>query len=220
MNRRVPGMVIHPGARIQAFAKDNTKATLVIGWFGLDAADWEVEAVLRKDEYEILSALNGKEAVELALDEHPDLILLDINMPGPSGTDVIRRIKDKLPQAKVIMLTVRDDKASLLEAVKSGADGFLSKSIRGQAGTKVSGNDHIPEKTENAAQQGCRSHDTGSFGNSRIFLHHSTVNFSPTRKNYLTNMVILIYLTQFILKPNSKLKAERSLKHWQIINRH
>jgi DNA-binding NarL/FixJ family response regulator len=78
-------------------------------------------------------AANGNEALVKAMDLDPDLILLDISMPGPSGTDVIRRIKDKRPQVKVIMLTVRDDKASLLEAVKSGADGFLSKDIRGQA---------------------------------------------------------------------------------------
>lgn len=72
---------------------------------------------------------NGQAAVEAALRLRPDLVLLDINMPQMSGLEALRLIKKKLPETQVVMLTVSDDAADLFEAVKSGAQGYLLKSL-------------------------------------------------------------------------------------------
>lgn len=73
---------------------------------------------------------NGKEAIEKAHQLHPDLIFMDINMPGPNGLEATRAIKAELPETKVIMLTVSDDERDLFEAIKSGAEGYLLKNLR------------------------------------------------------------------------------------------
>jgi len=75
-------------------------------------------------------ATDGGEALTKARQLHPDLILMDISMPHCSGLEAVRAIKGELPTTRVIMLTVHSDRASLLEAIKNGAEGFLSKNIR------------------------------------------------------------------------------------------
>lgn len=70
---------------------------------------------------------NGAEAVELASRLHPDLILLDIRMPGVGGLGALRQIRDGEPDACVVMLTASEDDGDLLEAMKSGARGYLLK---------------------------------------------------------------------------------------------
>jgi DNA-binding NarL/FixJ family response regulator len=77
-------------------------------------------------------ASDGLEALVLARSLHPAVILMDINMPGTDGIEATRLIKRELPDAYVVMLTVRDEDAKLLEAIKSGAQGYLPKTIRAQ----------------------------------------------------------------------------------------
>src|SRR5262245_61212452 len=68
----------------------------------------------------IAEAGNGNEAIELALDLTPDVILMDVRMPGRSGIDATREILESVPAAHVIFLTVSDDEEDLLEAMKAG----------------------------------------------------------------------------------------------------
>jgi len=63
----------------------------------------------------------------------PDIILMDLNMPRVTGLEAARRIKQALPYAKVVMLTISEADQDLLEAVKAGADGYLLKKIEPQA---------------------------------------------------------------------------------------
>lgn len=74
-------------------------------------------------------ATNGDEAVEQARRLRPELILMDISMPGSSGLEATRVIKAELPETKVVMVTVSDDGDDLLEAIKRGADGYLLKNM-------------------------------------------------------------------------------------------
>ena len=67
------------------------------------------------------------EGTTLATTAAPDVILLDIRMPKRSGIEACLAIKDAVPSAKIIMLTVSDEEADLYEAVKSGAAGYLLK---------------------------------------------------------------------------------------------
>jgi DNA-binding NarL/FixJ family response regulator len=72
---------------------------------------------------------DGAGAVALARKLRPDVVLMDIRMPGMGGLEATRRIKAELPEIKIVMLTVSDDDADLYEAIKSGADGYLLKSL-------------------------------------------------------------------------------------------
>jgi CheY-like chemotaxis protein len=88
-----------------------------------------VEAVLRKDEYEILSALNGKEAIDLALEEHPDLILLDVMMPKLSGYEVARQLREKpeFQDTPIIMFTARANEEDIVRSFESGVNDYIGK---------------------------------------------------------------------------------------------
>lgn len=73
---------------------------------------------------------DGEEAVTRARDLRPDLIFMDINMPGTNGLAATRAIKTEFPEIKVVILTVSDDEQDLFEAIKSGAEGYLLKDLR------------------------------------------------------------------------------------------
>lgn len=71
---------------------------------------------------------DGAAAVEETLRLRPELVLMDISMPRMDGLEALKQIKEKLPQTQVVMLTVSDEDSDLLEAIKSGGDGYLLKS--------------------------------------------------------------------------------------------
>jgi len=70
---------------------------------------------------------DGIEGTTLAESVAPDVVLLDVRMPRRSGIEACLAIKESVPSAKIIMLTVSDEEADLYEAVKSGAAGYLLK---------------------------------------------------------------------------------------------
>jgi len=74
-------------------------------------------------------ANDGLEAIVKARQLNPDLILMDIQMPGCDGLEATRRIKQEKPDFIIVVLTVRDDEDKLFEAIKSGAQGYLLKNI-------------------------------------------------------------------------------------------
>lgn len=85
----------------------------------LEAADFDV----------IGQAGNGQEAIDKTRSLKPDLVLLDIAMPGMDGFEVLRRIKAELPQIMVVMLTVSEKDEDILTAIQNGADGYLLKNL-------------------------------------------------------------------------------------------
>ena len=78
------------------------------------------------------AAENGRQALEKAPPLQPDVILMDIEMPGGSGVEAIRPLKAALPGVKIVMLTSFDDDEKLFEAVKRGASGYLLKNLKGE----------------------------------------------------------------------------------------
>ncbi|HJY24846.1 MAG TPA: response regulator transcription factor [Actinomycetes bacterium] len=74
-------------------------------------------------------ASDGSEAVDQAAALLPDIVLMDVQMPKRSGIDACTAIKDVVPSAKIVMLTVSEDEADLYEAIKAGASGYLLKEI-------------------------------------------------------------------------------------------
>ncbi len=75
-------------------------------------------------------AEDAESALAQARRLRPDLVLMDIDLPGEDGVAITRRLKDELPHVTVVMLTVHDDTEKLLEAIKAGAQGYLVKNIR------------------------------------------------------------------------------------------
>jgi two-component system, NarL family, response regulator NreC len=69
----------------------------------------------------------GEQAVEAAAELAPDIVLLDLNMPGIGGMEALRRIRARSPDVKVLVLTVHEDENLALEALKAGASGYIIK---------------------------------------------------------------------------------------------
>jgi len=78
-------------------------------------------------------ASSAEEAIEIAPILRPDLLLLDIDLPGLSGIEAVREMAPRLPYTKIVMLTVSADRRDLLAAVRHGAFGYLTKDLTGDA---------------------------------------------------------------------------------------
>lgn len=74
-------------------------------------------------------APDGAEAVTMAAEMAPDIVLMDVRMPRRGGIDATSAIKEKVPSAKIVMLTISDEEADLFDAIKAGAMGYLLKEI-------------------------------------------------------------------------------------------
>ncbi|MDN5795577.1 MAG: response regulator transcription factor [Intrasporangium sp.] len=74
-------------------------------------------------------AADGVEAVEMAEETLPDVVLMDVGMPRRGGIEACRAIRDRVPSARILMLTSSDDEAHLFDAVRAGANGYLLKDV-------------------------------------------------------------------------------------------
>jgi two-component system nitrate/nitrite response regulator NarL len=74
-------------------------------------------------------AQDGAEAIRKAQADKPDLVLMDIHMPGVNGLEATRQITNALPATRVVMLTISEEDKDLFEAIKCGAHGYLSKKV-------------------------------------------------------------------------------------------
>lgn len=87
------------------------------------------------DDFETVAVVRtGDEAVECAKSDNIDVVLMDVNLgQGLNGIEATRQIKSEAPDTKVLMLTMFTDPATVTEAVKAGADGYVSKGAEGDA---------------------------------------------------------------------------------------
>ncbi|MFK3940036.1 response regulator [Alkalihalobacillus sp. NPDC078783] len=83
--------------------------------------------ILQKDGYAVYQAANGVQALSIVQDDHPDLILLDMKIPGMDGLEILRRIKVTHPDIKVIMMTAYGELNLINEAIELGAVSYFSK---------------------------------------------------------------------------------------------
>jgi DNA-binding NarL/FixJ family response regulator len=83
-----------------------------------------------EDDIEVVGeASDGAEAISVATETTPDIVLMDVRMPRRGGIDATTAIKDAVPSSKIIMLTISDEEADLYDAIKAGAMGYLLKEI-------------------------------------------------------------------------------------------
>jgi DNA-binding NarL/FixJ family response regulator len=93
-----------------------------------------IRQALQAPDIEVVGeAANAEEVLELAPLLRPDLLLLDIDLPGLSGIEAVRELAPRLPDTKIVMLTVSTDRRDLLSAVRHGAYGYLTKDVSGEA---------------------------------------------------------------------------------------
>jgi DNA-binding NarL/FixJ family response regulator len=81
-------------------------------------------------------AADGATALDVALRERPDVVLMDLHMPGVGGVEATRRLAADAPEVRVLVLTMFDDDESVLAAMRAGARGYL---VKGSAGDRIVG---------------------------------------------------------------------------------
>ena len=89
-----------------------------------------VQLALEKHGMEVVVATSPDEGLEAAVRMSPDVVLLDIGLPGRSGLDLGREILEERPDAKIVVVTSFDDQRALQEAVRLGFHGFLTKDTK------------------------------------------------------------------------------------------
>ena len=93
-----------------------------------------IRQALEGDDLEVVGeAATAEEAIALAPTLRPDLLLLDIDMPGMSGIEAVRELAPRLPETRIVMLTVSTDRRDLIDAMRHGASGYLTKDLTGEA---------------------------------------------------------------------------------------
>jgi DNA-binding NarL/FixJ family response regulator len=80
----------------------------------------------------VADAFDGEEAVKMAAEHKPDLIIMDITMPKLNGLEATRRIKERNPDIEILVLTVHDDSEHILKILEAGAAGYITKTILGE----------------------------------------------------------------------------------------
>ncbi|MEM6502184.1 MAG: hybrid sensor histidine kinase/response regulator [Cyanobacteria bacterium P01_C01_bin.89] len=118
MNNRSPGT----GSKPRLLLVDDLEVNLAV-----------LEALLLEEDYDLDTALNGKDALRKVEENAPDLILLDIMMPGINGLEMCRYLKGNPnnQHIPILMVTALDTKQDLAEALNAGADDFISKPVEG-----------------------------------------------------------------------------------------
>ena len=92
-----------------------------------------LRVVLRGEGYNVVGeATDGGSGLEMALKLRPDIILLDVVMPKISGLEILPKMKDLVPEARILMVTANKDQETVSEAVKAGIHGFIVKPFNAQ----------------------------------------------------------------------------------------
>ena len=89
-----------------------------------------LQTVLELDSYRVSTAADGEEALSKVQREQPDVVLLDMVMPGPDGLETLKRIREALPSTKVVMLSCVRDTRKVAMAMRLGAQDYLSKPVQ------------------------------------------------------------------------------------------
>lgn len=119
----VPSRKSRPGVIRVALADDHRILRTSLAIYLDETADIEV----------VGEADNGSQALDIVSEKRPDVLLLDLNMPGTSGLDILPRLRESWPDVKVLVLTGRDEDAYIMRALRAGAHGYVLKTTSEQA---------------------------------------------------------------------------------------
>lgn len=94
-------------------------------------SQWVLQVLLRNEGFAVRTVQSGAEALSLARQLDPDLVLLDVQLPDIDGYDVCRRLREdaRLGDVPIVLVTTAADRASRLRGIGAGADDFIAKPI-------------------------------------------------------------------------------------------
>ena len=109
---------------------------------------------------------DGTDVVSLYADNQPDVVLMDINMPGKNGVEATAELINEFPDAKVIMLSIHDDETYVTHALKSGALGYMLKEMDADEIVEANGGSYLhPKVTKNLVAEFRRLSEHENKGN-------------------------------------------------------
>jgi CheY-like chemotaxis protein len=108
----------------------NTRLITVLVADDNDVAQRLCRRVLEKAGYKVLIAVDGLQAVEVAMSQRPDMILMDVAMPGIDGIEAMKRIKEAIPNQPIVIASAHSMASDRERFLAAGADDILSKPFR------------------------------------------------------------------------------------------
>jgi two-component system chemotaxis response regulator CheY len=102
------------------------------------------DALFKAGITDVGEAADGREAVEAAMSEDYDIVLMDFNMPEMSGLDAVKEIRGGGKQVPIIMVTTEGEKSRIIDALKAGADNYIVKPFKPE---------HIAQKIRDSLQK-------------------------------------------------------------------
>lgn len=191
-----------------------------------------IQLIQTAEEFEIVGeASSGEEGIELAYTTQPDMILLDLNMKGMNGIDVLKVIKAAGIDSRVIMLTVSDSAEDLVEALRAGADGYLLKdmepedllsNIRNAGKGRMTLSDSLTGLLAHALKEGSRPKHPNEAGlteqEGKILDHISAgkSNKLIARELGITEGTVKVHVKHLLKKLNLKSRVEAAV--WAVEN--
>ena len=122
------GQGIAPDPVVEGMLDENKTARIMIADdHGIVRSGLKLLLEMQEGIEVIAEAGNGKEALEVALRERPDIAILDVKMPEMTGLEVTRRIRAEAPEITVLILSMHDDERYVFESLKAGASGYVLK---------------------------------------------------------------------------------------------
>jgi DNA-binding response OmpR family regulator len=150
-----------------------------------------VQLFLRQQGYEVHAASSGLQGLQLAYDLHPDLVVLDIMMPGMDGWSVCNRLRD-VSDVPVIMLTAKDGERNVVEGLESGADDYVVKPFS-MAELLARIRALLRRATQNSRVEEMKVFDNGelvvNFSKHEVIVRGQSVGLTPTEFELLSCMV-------------------------------
>ena len=181
---------------------------------------WAIRTNLEARNYEVITASDGQQAVQLAADAQPDLVLLDIKMPGMNGYEACRRIRE-FSTMPIIMITAMAEEADKVLGLDSGADDYVTKPFSvPELLARVRAALRRAELTEAPQSDAC--FEAGELrvdlAKQRVFVREQEIALTPTEYRLLCELVkqpgrVLVpaYLTERVWGPGYE-EADRLIR--------
>ena len=164
-----------------------------------------LEYLLRREGYDVAGVEDGAEALKRIQQESPDLILLDLMLPGMSGTEVCREVRTR-SQVPIIMLTAKDSEVDIVVGLELGADDYITKP-------------YSSRELLARVRAVLRRKDADSSSSDAVLEHHSVRLDSERHQVTLHGEPISLPLKEFELLELLMVNAGRVLTRGQIIDR-
>lgn len=149
-----------------------------------------LQAALERNDCEVLSASDGEQGLNLAATAQPDLVILDLSMPGIDGFEVCKQIRS-WSRVPIIVLSVRDGEDDKIQALDLGADDYLTKPFgvrelfaRIRAVLRRTGSDELQESTSFSFEQ-----LMVDFGRRSVFIDSREIHLTPKEYELLCYMI-------------------------------